>query len=128
MVKVLFLVIGGAIGTALRYGLIEYVQRSVLHAFPLGVLAVNLTGSFFIGLCWSIFEVLEISPNIRIFLFAGLFGGFTTFSTFALDTMVLMKAGEYKLALFNVLASNILGIIVVFLGFCLGKYILTLIK
>lgn len=128
MVKVLFLLAGGAIGTALRYGMVEYVQRSVLHSFPLGVMAVNLTGSFLIGLCWSISEVFGMSANARIFLFTGLFGGFTTFSTFALDTMVLMKTGAYKLALFNVLASNILGIVVVFLGYWLGKYVTTLIK
>lgn len=126
--KVLFLIAGGAVGTALRYGLIEYVQRSVLHSFPLGVLSVNVIGSFLIGLCWSVFDVFEISPNLRIFLFAGLFGGFTTFSTFALDTMVLMKTGEYKLALFNILASNILGLIAVFSGGWLGKQIITFIK
>ena len=69
-----------------------------------------------------------LSINTRAFLFTGLFGGFTTFSSFALDTMVLMRTGEYKMALLNVLASNILGLIAVFLGIILGKNIITMIK
>ena len=70
----------------------------------------------------------NFSINTRAFLFTGLFGGFTTFSSFALDTMVLMRTGEYKMALLNVLASNILGLIAVFLGIILGKNIITMIK
>ena len=70
----------------------------------------------------------NFSINTRAFLFTGLFGGFTTFSSFALDTMVLMRTGEYKMALLNVLASNILGLIAVFLGIILGKNIIAMIK
>lgn len=81
-----------------------------------------------IGFCWSIAEAYNFSINTRAFLFTGLFGGFTTFSSFALDTMVLMRTGEYKMALLNVLASNILGLIAVFLGIILGKNIITMIK
>lgn len=128
MIKVFLLIAGGAIGSALRYGVSMWVQRSLLHSFPFGILSVNVIGSFLIGFCWSLAEYHNLSVNARAFLFTGLFGGFTTFSTFALDTMSLMKTGEYKLALLNILASNILGLIAVFLGLLLGKNTLSLLK
>lgn len=128
MIKVLLLITGGAIGTALRYGVSTWVQRSMLHSFPFGILSVNVIGSFLIGFCWSISEVCNLSANTRIFIFTGLFGGFTTFSSFALDTMSLLKTGEYKLAFLNILASNLLGLLAVFLGLTLGKNAITLLK
>lgn len=128
MIKVLLLIAGGAIGSALRYGVSMWVQRSLLYSFPYGILSVNVIGSFLIGFCWSLAESFNFSAGVRIFLFTGLFGGFTTFSSFALDTVTLMKTGEYKLAFLNILASNVLGLIAVFLGLLLGKHTLTLIK
>ena len=128
MVKVLLLITGGAIGTLFRYGVSMWVQRTMLHSFPFGILSVNVAGSFLIGFCWSIAETCNLSASIRIFLFTGLFGGFTTFSSFALDTVSLMKNGDYKLALLNIFASNLLGLLAVFLGLLLGKNAMTLIK
>mgnify|MGYP003623541436 CR=1 FL=1 len=128
MIKVLLLLTGGAIGTIVRYGVSVWVQRNTLHSFPFGILAVNVLGSFLIGFCWCLAEDFKMSMQARLFLFTGLFGGFTTFSSFSLDTMILMKTGEYKLALFNILANNILGLIAVFLGFIVGKHLLTYIK
>ena len=112
MIKVLLLITGGAIGTVFRYGVSTWVQRSMLHSFPFGILA----------------ETCNLSAGARVFLFTGLFGGFTTFSSFALDTMSLMKTGEYKLALLNLIASNVLGLLAVFLGLLLGKNFMSLIK
>ena len=123
MIKVLILITGGAIGSALRYGVSMWVQRSLQYSFPFGILSVNIIGSFLIGFCWSLAENYNFSANTRAFLFTGLFGGFTTFSSFS-----LIKIGDYKLALLNILASNVLGLIAVFLGLLLGKNVLSLMK
>ncbi len=126
--KVLLLILGGAIGTALRFGLSSWVQKACLFSFPFGILSVNVAGSFLIGLVWSLAEAFHFSLLARTFLFTGLFGGFTTFSSFTLDTMALLKTGEYKLALFNILANNLLGLLAVFAGLMLGKNLATLLK
>lgn len=128
MIKVLILITGGAIGTVLRYGVSTWVQRSLQYSFPFGILSVNVIGSFLIGFCWSLAESYNFSVNTRAFLFTGLFGGFTTFSSFTLDTMSLMKIGDYKLAFINILASNVLGFIAVFLGLQVGKNVLSFVK
>ncbi|MEG1749982.1 MAG: fluoride efflux transporter CrcB [Tannerellaceae bacterium] len=128
MIKVILLIAGGAIGSALRYGVSTSVQRLMPPSFPYGILSVNVIGSFLIGFCFSVAEACNLSINARVFLFTGLFGGFTTFSSFTLDTMALMKTGEYKLAFLNILASNLLGLAAVFLGLLFGKNAITLIK
>ena len=121
MTKVFILLAGGAIGTVFRYYLSAWVQQCSTSAFPYGIFAVNIVGSFLIGLCWGFSEQYNISPNYRLFIFTGLLGGFTTFSSFMLDTVDLFKAGDYKAALIYLFSSNVLGILAVVLGFLLGK-------
>ncbi|MFQ7040715.1 MAG: fluoride efflux transporter FluC [Barnesiella sp.] len=72
--------------------------------------------------------MFHVPLYVKLFLFTGIFGGFTTFSTYTLDTLLIIKAGDYKMALINILANNILGIIAVFCGFFIGKYGINLIK
>ena len=128
MIKYLLLATGGAIGTILRYSMSGLAYRMVNSVFPWGTIVVNLTGSFAIGLLWGFFEIQNISSNMRNFIFIGILGGFTTFSTYALESLNLFRDGEIKLAMTNMLISNICGLILVFAGFMLSKFIINLIK
>lgn len=128
MTKFILLAAGGAIGTLLRYSLSGFTYRFFNGVFPWGTLAVNLSGSFIIGLLWGFFEIENISSNVRNFIFIGILGGFTTFSTFALECLNLFRDGEIKLALTNILASNIFGVLLVFLGFIIARNIVNLVR
>lgn len=101
----------------LRYLLSNFTYKSSTSGFPSGTLAVNLSGSLAIGCLWALFEKGALSPNARFFLMTGILGGFTTFSTFTLENLNLLRAGEAKMALANILISNVAGIFLVFAGF-----------
>lgn len=128
MNKIIYLVAGGAIGTVARYFVSGYAHKYMGSGFPWGTLAVNISGAFIIGLIWGLFESVEIRSEIRIFIFIGILGGFTTFSSYALESMNLYKQGEIKMAIFNILANNFLSIALVFLGFILARGLLGIIK
>lgn len=128
MTKILSLVIGGAIGTLLRYYVSGLTHRYFEGIFPLGTLIVNLIGSFVIGILWGSLEIENISPIMRTFLFIGILGGFTTFSTFALENFNLIRDGEIKYVMANILANNVLGILLVFIGFSISRSLLNVIR
>ena len=128
MTKYFLLATGGAIGTILRYSLSGLTYRAANSVFPFGTLSVNLAGSFVIGLLWGIFEIQNISSNVRNFIFIGILGGFTTFSTYTLESLNLFRDGEIRLAVTNVLASNIMGLVLVFAGFLFARYVINLIR
>lgn len=128
MYKIILLASGGAIGTVLRYSLSGFTYRFVNGVFPWGTLLVNLAGSFVIGLLWGLFEIDNFSTNVRHFIFIGILGGFTTFSTFTLESLNLFRDGEIKLALSNILASNIFGLLLVLAGFIISKYLVHILR
>jgi len=117
MSRLFLLAAGGGIGTMLRYGLSVFADRAAGGVFPAGTLAVNLGGSLLIGCFWGLFERGALTPEVRLFLMTGVLGGFTTFSTFALENISLMRDGGFKLAAANILISNIAGLFLVFAGF-----------
>ena len=119
---------GGSIGAACRHGLFLVVQRFSGAAFPAGTLAVNLLGSFLIGFLWYLFDATHWAHEWRLFVFTGLLGGFTTFSTFTRETFQLLKAGEWKTAAAYVTVSNILGILLVFCGILLCKRLIIMLR
>lgn len=117
MLRLFLLLVGGGIGTVLRYWLSNLTYRAAGGVFPSGTLAVNLGGSLAIGVLWALFEKGTLAPNTRLFLMTGILGGFTTFSTFTLENFSLLRNGELKLAAVNILVSNVAGIFLVFAGF-----------
>jgi fluoride exporter len=109
---------GGCIGSILRYVVSGYVQQSTgsVH-FPYGTLAVNVIGCFVIGALSALAENRGIfTMEARLFVFVGILGGFTTFSTFSNETMTLLRGGDTLRALVNVAAQLILGLGAVWLG------------
>ncbi|RJQ45659.1 MAG: fluoride efflux transporter CrcB [Nitrospiraceae bacterium] len=128
MTNLLSLAAGGAIGTIIRYTMSGLTYKALNSVFPWGTLCVNLTGSFIIGILWGFFDIENLSPNTRNFVFVGILGGFTTFSTFTLESFNLLRDKEIGLALANILASNILGIVLVFAGFLVSRHIINFIR
>lgn len=124
MMKILAIGAGGGIGAISRYGVAVCAEKVGPFNFPFGTLIANLLGCLLIGFFWSYFDRVQISNEFRLFLFTGFLGGFTTFSTFARETVQFIKAGEPFHALSYVLISNILGISMVALGFLLCNRIL----
>ncbi len=121
MVKLLYIAAGGALGSVLRYMVSGWTYRFAGEVFPLGTLVVNVLGCFVIGFLWALSEHVSFPPNARVFVFTGVLGGFTTFSTFGLESFLLLRNGGVAAMAANVLASNVLGIAAVFFGFMLGR-------
>ena len=124
--KILALITGGAIGTLLRYFLSGWTYKFFDEVFPWGTLMVNLTSAFAVGFLWTLFEDWIVSPNIRIFVFIGILGGYSTFSTYVMETINLAREGETALALSNIIISNVVGIVLVYLGMITAKYLIKL--
>ena len=110
--------VGGAIGSALRYvmaGWVQALSRSL--DFPYGTLAVNLIGCFIIGLLMELAEARGLfTQEARVFVFIGILGGFTTFSSFGNETFNLFRAGQTANALLNIGANVVIGLAAVWLG------------
>jgi len=109
---------GGFIGSILRYVVSGLVQRSLgSFEFPFGTLAVNVGGCFILGFLVQLAEGYGLfSSDTRAFLFIGILGGFTTFSTFGNETWNLMRDREMWLAMWNLVAHLILGLGAVWAG------------
>ncbi len=119
----LIVFLGGGLGAAMRHGVNVAAARLLGTGFPYGTLTVNVAGSLVMGLmvAWFAFEGAP-SQHWRLFLTTGMLGGFTTFSTFSLDTALLYERGELGLAALYVLASVIAGIIGLFAGMALVRH------
>ena len=115
---------GGALGSIVRHGLNHLVhQRALTSTFPFGIFFVNVFGSIAIGTLAGLLAPgrLHASYEMRTFLVVGVLGGFTTFSSFSLDTLALMRGGHTLQAIGNVVGQVGLSLIGVWLGFRLGS-------
>jgi fluoride exporter len=112
---------GGAAGSVLRYLLTGAVQRFAGQGFPAGTVVVNVLGSFAIGLLYVWLVERGASAGLRALLMAGFLGGFTTFSSFSLETVNLMMQASYGRAALNVLLSVALCIGGTMLGIALAR-------
>jgi CrcB protein len=125
MVLIWYIALGSALGGVGRYLAGELVQRAAQTTFPTGTIAVNVTGSFLLGLIirYAI-ETPSITPEMRAFLTIGLCGGYTTFSTFSFETARMMEDGEWTRAVVYVGLSLLVSVGAVFLGFAAARQLI----
>jgi CrcB protein len=115
-----WIAIGGALGSMARYGCGGWVARLMGGVFPYGTLVVNTSGALVMGFFAAI-SLQEgrflVPPSARLFVMTGVCGGYTTFSTFSLETLNLMRDGEWSRALGNIVGSVVLSLFAVWLGY-----------
>ncbi len=119
---------GGFIGASLRYLINNYISHHYPHTLPYGILFVNLLGSLIIGIIFALFTFTSIfSHDTRLYSFitTGILGALTTYSTFALDSFMLLHTGHYTMAVLN-MSLNLFGtVIFAAIGFMGVKYLLS---
>lgn len=118
MIKMMLLAgCGGFVGTALRFLVGKICAHVHLGGFPLGTFAVNVVGSFLIGLLFGLAENRGVlTPAASAVMITGFCGGFTTFSTFADDIFLLLQKGQWGIFLTYVISSLVIGVLLVWLG------------
>ena len=112
----------GAAGSVLRYSLYLITPRFFYLNFPVSTVIVNLLGSFFIGVCISLFDKSIITENIRIYIAIGLLGGFTTFSTFSMDLFNLLNKSLYVEMISYLVFSVFGGVLLFFAGYKITSF------
>ncbi len=123
MIKLLAVAFGGSIGAVLRFLIYELIEAKYHSDFPWATLTVNLLGSLVIGFLWGYFARTYVSPGMRLLIFVGILGSFTTFSTFAFDNFSLIKSGDYIYMVSYLLTTNVFGISLAVGGYLLSKAI-----
>ena len=113
---------GGALGSLARHGVNLLFTHTLGRAVPYATATVNLVGSVVIGLLAALVATgrLHLSPEARTFVFVGILGGFSTFSSFMLDTLTLGHGGDQALAFWNVTLQTTVGLALVWAGYRVG--------
>lgn len=112
-----YIAAGGAFGALFRYVLSNWFQALFSTGFPLGTFVVNMSGAFLIGIAYSLaFEQSIVPSDLRLFGMVGFLGSFTTFSTFSLENVLLLREGNWKLFSANVGLSVVFGVLAVLAG------------
>jgi fluoride exporter len=124
VLQVLFVALGGAIGSAARYLVGGWFAARFGAAFPYGTFVINVTGSFIVGFFLAYAqERVSLSPYWRLFFAVGLVGGYTTFSTFEYESIRLLQDGEMLMAAVYLIGSVVTGGVAAIAGIALGSLI-----
>lgn len=114
--------VGSGIGALIRYFVAGAIQSAAWPGYPWGIFVVNITGGFVMGLIVELSALkISLTPEMRAFLTTGILGGYTTFSTFSLDSVLLIERGQYGTAAIYVVGSTLLSILALFAGLWLVR-------
>ncbi len=120
--QIIAIAAGGAVGAVLSFVVSNGVYRILGRDFPYGTLAVNVLGSLLMGFLFIIFIERELGmTEWRSAILIGLLGAFTSFSTFSMETMALLEAGDVTKAMLNILLSVLLCLLATWVGLSLGR-------
>ena len=119
MTKLLFVALGGGLGSMLRFLTSFYIAKYYSGAFPLFTFAVNILGCLLVGVLFG-FSGRFLSENVRLLVIPGFCGGYTTFSAFALENLNLVQEGHYFVLITYILLSVVVGILAVWAGYQLS--------
>ena len=109
--------VGGAIGSVARYLIAGWIQSAAWQGFPFGIFLVNVSGGFVMGLLTELMALkFNVSLPVRAFLTTGVLGGYTTFSTFSLDSALLIQRGAIPSAVMYIVGSAVFSILALFAG------------
>jgi len=124
MKTLLFIGLGGFLGSIARYLLAKSVQTGILSSFPYGTLTVNILGCLIIGLIYGMLEKgILIAPEVRLFLTVGICGGFTTFSTFSSESFFMIRDGKITYFIIYTFISIMFCLLAVFAGHLFSKLV-----
>jgi fluoride exporter len=122
MTRFLWICLGGAVGTGARYLLSGWLLRAAGPGFPWGTLAVNVLGSFLLGLIMQVAVATDLlSPTLRLTLTTGVMGGFTTYSTFNYETLQYLQQNDWLLGSLNLAVTVIVCLVAGVLGLLAGR-------
>lgn len=116
MKNILLVASGGAVGSVLRYLVSKWIQESSATAFPLATMVVNIVGCLLIGIFYGLTERWGLSGELKLLLTVGFCGGFTTFSTFMNENLMLLRSQEALLSCLYVALSVGIGLLAVWAG------------
>ncbi len=120
--EVIWIAIGGMFGAVSRYAVGGFFQKISGALFPWGTFSVNVIGSFIIGLLWGLLDRFTFSPSMRAFVFIGFLGAFTTFSSYSLETINMLRDGEYLAGSANFLLNNFVAFTLTITGIVIAHY------
>ena len=121
---VIYVALGGALGSVARFLLSHVVHRYATAGFPYGTFTVNIIGCAAFGLIVGFAEHrIALTPAVRAFFLVGILGGFTTFSAFTFDTLELLRTAAFFRAAINVLGQIAIGLFALWLGYAIAKLV-----